>query len=261
MSFVAALRIQTRVFNAILLREIIILFGSSLVFGFIAIILEPVLHIGVVMLWHYLMRIQPIYGASKVLFIASGLYPLFVFIHLSSHFRSAWRVHDQQHRFPIETLLDFILAKAFLKLVVYCIVGLVLFAGIYYFITPQALPFNWRPVLEAMAAMAMLGVGVGMCNAAIEPLFPMWHAIYTPLARSLILFGGVLYVPDFLSANLRSILIWNPALHGVELFRQGFYPFFPTVVYMPRFMWGCALLSLVVGLCLNRIMRDRIEDS
>ena len=87
-------------------------------FGFIAGIMEPIFHIAVVTFWHVAIRVMPIYGASKVLFIASGLYPIFMFIHLSSQFNVAVGSSGRGlRRYPVEKALDFILAsESFLSL-------------------------------------------------------------------------------------------------------------------------------------------------
>jgi capsular polysaccharide transport system permease protein len=253
-----ALRNQALALKAVLLREAMVTFSWGFGIAFLASMLEPVFHIGVVVLWHWLMRIIPVYGTSKVLFISSGLYPLFVFIHLSTMFGAA-KTDQSGRRFPRVQLLDVILVKALIKLLVYFGVGILLFGGIYLFVTPQGLPFAPAKALQAMAILAVMGIGAGMCNAAIDPIFPLWHMIYTPVARAMILFGGVLYVPDLLPTFTRDFVIWNPASHGVQLFRQAFYPGYPQVVYMPNFLLVSAYTSLVLGLCLLRVMRGRIE--
>lgn len=255
MAAVQALQSQVRVFNAVLTREINAKLTGYGGISFVASLLEPVLHITIVCLWHYLVRFVPVYGTSKVLFVATGLYPVFIFIHLSSLFHGSFR----QRRFPLEHVLDIVAAQALLKLIGYLVVGVLLFDGIYIFITPQGIPFDFGPVLLAVAALSILGIGIGICNAVVVAQFPMWRYIYGPIARLLILFSGVLFVPDFLPAHLRKYLAWNPVMHAVDLFRQGFYPGYPRVVYDAQFLWACAFGALVLGLCLERIYRRKME--
>ena len=248
--------IQLRVLAAVFSREIDVQSGR-IAFGFVLEILEPLFHIGVICLWHYLLRVQPVYGSSIVLFISTGIYPIFVFVHLSSRVR-ATSVSAGYRRFPIERPLDFIVSGTGMILFAYLLVGVVLFIGLAIFSTPQAIPFEWSAIIESLCALACLGFGIGLCNAVAQKLIPVWHYFWGAIARALILFSGALYVADFLPVYLRDILVWNPVLHAVELFRQGFYPYYPTLIYDGTYMWGCALAPIAVGLCLQRLFRRKL---
>jgi capsular polysaccharide transport system permease protein len=247
--------IQLRVLAAVFSREIDVQSGR-IAFGFVLEILEPLFHIGVICLWHYMLRVQPVYGSSIVLFISTGIYPIFVFVHLSSRVR-ATSVSAGHRRFPIEGPLDFIISGTGMIMFAYVLVGIVLFVGLAIFSTAQAIPFEFSVILESVLALACLGFGIGLCNAVIQRLTPIWHYFWGAIARALILFSGALYVADFLPVHLREVLAWNPVLHAVELFRQGFYPYYPTLIYDGDYMWGCALAPIVVGLCLQRLFRRK----
>lgn len=254
MSAIEIIRAQTRVFSAIFFRELYSKLGRS-GFAFLLSLMEPIFHIAVVCSWHYLVRIIPVYGNSKVLFISTGLYPVFVFIHLSSQYEGA----IARGRFPVERTLDIFFAQTLLKLFGYLLVGVLLFSGISVFITPQGIPYDFEPVMLSILTLGTLGMGVGLCNVVISVHYPMWRHIYAPISRCLILFSGVLFVPDFMPLVLRKYLAWNPVMHGVDLFRQGFYPGYPRLIFDPQFLWFCALAALVLGLSLERISRSRIE--
>ncbi|HMN70384.1 MAG TPA: ABC transporter permease [Rhodoblastus sp.] len=253
-------RIQWAILRAVTRREVTTVFGVGYGIAFVAALLEPVFHIGIIALWHWLIRVNSIYGPSKVLFISSGLYPLFVFVHLSTSFTAVARSEISERRLPTVRLSDVILARAAVKLLVYVAVGVVLFGGIALFITPMAVPHDPSRVLLAIALLAVIGVGMGFCNIAIESVLPIWHMIYSPLSRSMMLFAGVLYVPDFLPPFLRGWLAYNPILHEVILFRQGFYPNFPSISYRPGYMAVSAGVVLFVGLGSMRLMTRRLDD-
>ena len=245
---------------ACLQREIAQAVGTTMGFGFILRVLEPVFHIGVIVLWHWLMRIHPVYGTSKVLFIGSGLYPLYVFIHTSLLFGNLRKTDSANQRFPNVTILDIVFARVLMTMITYCMIGIVFFGIVYWFITSQALPFEPLKVISAVTLLLLLGVGVGMCNAVIDYYFPFWHTIYSPLARSMVLFAGILYVPDFLPISIRGVLIWNPALHAVALFRQGFYPGYPTVVYDQNYLLACTACALALGFCLITVFKREVNN-
>lgn len=253
-------RSQPRVLAAVFKRDLDIQTGKSGI-GFVLGTLEPLLHIGILCLWHYLVRIFPAYGTSVVLFVSTGIYPVFVFIHLSIDMRFCVRTGLGSRRFPVEQPLDFVLSGAFITLFGYIVVGIVLFAGIALWVTEQAIPYDIVPIVESMIALACMGFGVGVCSAIIGQSFPVWHYFWGAFARILIFFSGVLYVADFLPIYLREILVWNPVLHAVGLFRLGFYSNYPMLVFDPYYMWAWATAPIVIGLCLLRLLRRPLSST
>jgi capsular polysaccharide transport system permease protein len=146
-----------------------------------------------------------------------------------------------------------------MKLMVLIAAGLCGFGLIDAFITSDAYPSDWAPILLGVAALALLGLGMGLCNAAIEQLVPVWSTIWNPLARALILFSGVLYVPASLPVHVRAFLQWNPVLQGVDYLRHGFFPGYPTTCFMPGFLWGTGAALVVAGLAADRVFRRRLD--
>lgn len=254
-----ALNIQGRVLAASIRREIDVELGSPIMF--LAMVFEPMFHIGVIALWHFMIRLQPIYGTSTILFISSGLYPVFVFIHLATAFSTTLSATAGSRRYPIETPMDRLIAKAYLRLVSYVLAGLMLFAGIYTFVTPDGYPWNWSPLIEGFAALTVLGIGTGLCNAVLNNLVHLWRHTVGAVTRTLILFSGVLFVPDLMMDNIRRWLSYNPVMHAVALCRKAFYPQYPSVCFDRAYMWTFAFTILVLGLCLERIYRRRLEVS
>ncbi|SEQ37391.1 capsular polysaccharide transport system permease protein [Faunimonas pinastri] len=255
MTFTSAFSIQIRVIRAIFWRNLYNLTGV----GFLLSLIEPVFHIALIAAWHFATRIQPVFGSSTILFISNGLYPVFVFIQLSSHSHTSVNQNKIGQRFSMETPLDFVIADCVLRLFAYTLIGFVLFGLEAVFITPDAIPSDWGAIAQSMLVLAVLGFGMGAVNAAIAPIFPLWHFIYAPVSRVFMLFSGVLFITDFKPVFLRDILSWNPVLHAVSLFRMGFYPTYPTLVFDPFFMWSCAIGVVVFGLACMEVNRTRIS--
>jgi capsular polysaccharide transport system permease protein len=128
------------------------------------------------------------------------------------------------------------------------------------FFTPQAMPADWVSILLAILAIAIVGFGMGLCNAALEQLIPVWRFIWIPIARGQVLFSGVIYVPDFLPVHLRNVLAWNTVLQGVELFRYGFWPGYPNECNLPYYLWSFGFILFLIGLCADGVFRRRLDD-
>ena len=260
MAFIGALENQHRVIGAVVRREIHEALGRG-GFRLILHILEPPFALAVAVTWHVLLRIQPPYGTSRVLFITTGLYSTFLFVHLSGRFRAVAKGSVALRRFPAEKTLDLIVADFIVKLVIYAYAAVLTFGGIYVLFDRTAIPVLPSTALLGMFALMLLGLGMGLCNAAIEQLFPLWRYFWIPIGRGLILFSGVIYVPDFLSPHIRYLLSWNPALQGVELFRMGFYPGYPRDLYSPAYLWSVVTILLLTGLCADRVFRRHFDET
>jgi capsular polysaccharide transport system permease protein len=122
------------------------------------------------------------------------------------------------------------------------------------------MPASWTPILLAILAIAIMGLGMGLSNAALQKMIPVWRFIWIPIARGLVLFSGIFYVPDFLPVHIRNALAWNPVLQGVELFRHGFWLGYPYECYSPYYMWSFGFTLLLFGLCADRVFRRYLDD-
>lgn len=254
-----ALSAQSRVLSASIKREIDVELGSPIMF--LAVICEPMFHIAVVVFWHFMIRIMPIYGSSNVLFISSGLYPIFVFVHLANAFNATLSTTAGARRYPIETPMDRLIAKAYLRLISYFVAGIFMFTAIYAFVSDAAYPWNWSYLIEGITALTLLGTGLGLCNAVLNNLIPLFRHTVGALSRALILFSGVLFVPDMVGDSMRRWLIYNPVLHAVTMTRRAFYPQYPTTSLDREYMWTFAFVLIVLGLSLERTYRKKLEVS
>lgn len=253
-TLLTAVRNQLRGIGAAFRREIDGKLGGGSPLLFLAAMLEPVFAIGTVTVWHFSMKMMPTYGSSILLFITSGLYPHFVFVHLSSALRG---LRYGARKYPLENSLDLAIGKAGLMLSINAVLGVVLFSGIYYWASTSAYPWNWACVAEALLALIVLGFGIALCNSVLETLWPYWSYVWGPVARSMILFSGVFVIPDFvMDEHVRRAMSWTPIMHAIALFRRGFYPQYPSYLLSLEYMWGCAFFFLALGLVLTRVFRQ-----
>lgn len=220
-------------------------------------VLEPVILLTTVGCFRYLMAVSPTtLGQDTVFFLATGFFPKYMFLWISNYMRLG--VGRPTRRFPIEQRLDHILVHIILRVIDYSVVGVVLFGIIYIFITHTALPFNFWPLIPALIAMVMLGFGWGVVNMLLMQLLWFWKYAFMVINRTLIIVSGALFVPDFLTPNVRYWLSFNPCLHAIALFRTGFFEHYPTIILNTTYLTYCAIISVLIGLVLERVTR-RLE--
>lgn len=196
-------------------------------------------------------------GGSPLLFYATGFFPNYFFIHVSRRMRRF--LDGPRRRFSIERRLDHIIVHIIIGTIEYAMLGVLLFGGLYIFITPSALPDNLVPVLQACAAIIMLGFGWGILNLVVGNLWPLWASFFPAVSRLLVVLSGVFFIVDFLRPSMRYVLSFNPMAHEIILFRLGFYPNEPKVVLDTKYLWFCALFAFLMGLVLERNTR-RAEE-
>ncbi len=217
-------------------------------------LLEPVFILGTMaVLWWLLdRRTFVILGGSPALFYATGFFSIYFFIYISRRMR---RIGRPLRRFPIERRLDHILVHIILRIADYTILGIVVFGGLYFFVTPDAFPYDFEPVAKACIATVMIGFGWGALNLSISRKLAFSNHVFNAFNRTLLFFSGVLFIPDFLPPGTRYLFSFNPMLHIVTLFRQGFYPHYPSMLLDTSYLAMCCIVAVTAGLILERITR------
>jgi capsular polysaccharide transport system permease protein len=220
-------------------------------------VLEPVALLLTVGTLRFFMGTAPLtLGYDTVFFLATGFYPKYMFLWISNYMRIG--VLKVGRRYPVEQRLDYIFVHIILRVFDYSIVGIFLFTVIYLVLSHTAYPRDFRPIIMALVAMAMLGFGWGVANMLLMQLVWFWKYVFMILNRTLIIISGALFVPDFMSPSVRYWLSFNPTLHAIALFRTGFFEHYPTILLDRKYLFYCCVVSVVGGLVLERVTR-RLE--
>jgi capsular polysaccharide transport system permease protein len=216
-------------------------------------VLEPLMFVALMgILWGFLNRRQssPL-GDHTLLFIGTGFYAKFLWITVARMPRRT--IGSSGRRFPVERRLDYILVHVLVTTWEYILLGFVGFGILYLWFTAGALPTNFVPIVGAIVALVALGFGWGVITLVIGKYFWAWPYIASGINRAMILFSGVFFLAEFLPPQARWVLSFNPVLHGIALFRTGFYPNYPTILLNTTYLAYCSLVAVVIGLVLERI--------
>jgi capsular polysaccharide transport system permease protein len=111
--------------------------------------------------------------------------------------------------------------------------------------------------IQAFCALFALGVSMGLFNALICELFPVWDLLWPPISRASLHFSGLYFVAEFMSPNVRKYFALNPLIHGVNWFRHAFYPYYPDVLNNHAYPLSAAAIAVVMSLCLQRVLDRR----
>lgn len=258
MELAQALKVQSRVVSALILRETRSRYGNSKL-GFFWALFEPFAHIAVFMaIFSAMGRAIPI-GDSMGVFILTGIAPWLLFNNIVTGIMGGVEGNRALLGYPQVMPLDTMIARILLESSTIIIIFL-LFIGL-------ALNFGFTieiddvlMMMSSVGILVVLAAGVGMINAAIKLYYPSYATIYSALSRPFYFMSGIFFTADFLSPEVLGLIDFNPILHIVEWFRSGFYRSFNSEFYDTNYVFTTTLVIFIIGLMAERATRKRARQ-
>ncbi|WP_321365626.1 ABC transporter permease [uncultured Celeribacter sp.] len=245
-----------RVISALMLREMITSYGRN-PGGYIWAVLEPVG--GIVLLtivFSFFVHLPPL-GTSFSLFYFTGLMPFMLYMDVSGKVATSIRFSQPLLNYPRVTYFDAALARLLLNVMTQLLVFCILLCAIVWIEDIDLtldLPLAGLSFLMASA----LAFGVGMLNAFLFSIFPIWERIWAIGNRPIFLVSGIFYLIDGLPSTAQSILWWNPLIHVLSIMRAAFYPSYNPAFVSPGFVFGLSLILCVAGVFFLRRYHRKI---
>jgi ABC-type polysaccharide/polyol phosphate export permease/Tfp pilus assembly protein PilF len=248
LTYRAASRRTGQIIFALVLREIRTRYGRNRL-SFLWALIEPLAHIAVLAVFFYLVnRSNPPLGSSFVLFYFTGVQPFLLFSQIAQRAGSGITSSRGVLQLPQVTPMDIIFAKAIVEIIIAVFVivafGVALSAfGIFAFPTQPLYLF------AAFGLAALLGLGAAQLYAVTKEIGRAVDVLLNAGFRVLYLSSGVFFLPANLPQWVREILLWNPCLHIVDLWRLAYYDQYtaPWVdpLYASVIMVACLVLGMV----------------
>lgn len=247
---------QCRVLIALMLRDIRTrFFGSAL--GFLLVIGWPLSHIVILLLINVSLGRTTPYGDSSALWFATGIVPFMSFSYMSRFIMLGIVFNRPLMTFPVLKITDILFARAILEFMNACVVIMILITS-FWGLGIDFIPIDLVDACCALLATMLLGLGVGVINATIASLAPIWVTGYSLFVIILWLTSGVLFVPDALPASIKDALAYNPILQGVEWLRSAYYEGYGSSILDKNYVIFFGAGSLFAGLVIERLLRGRI---
>lgn len=256
-SFGKALVCQVRVVGALILREMRVRFGRSQL-GYLWAVAEPLAYVAAFSAMFHFMDRHPPFGNSMALFFAAGVLPFHLFRNLGNQLTGAFTANQALLTYPIVQPIDTIIARTILEVATSLFIMLVVLSA--FIVAGNApMPASIMRLLEATALLSLLGLGYGLMGAVIITRLNAWQNISRLIMAPMLFLSGVFYSLDMLPPNVRAIVAWNPVIHGVEMFRDGYYTNYRADAVDPFYLllWGLSLSF--IALAMERTVRGRIE--
>lgn len=249
------IKAQWRVLVALMLRDIMTRWGSSL--GFVMTAAWPLSHILIlVALYVSLGRVAP-YGDSATLWFSISMVPFMVFSYVSRFVVLGIITNKALLVFPAIKVTDILFSRMIIEVINTSVVIIALICILWY-LDVDFIPHDMRNAAYALGVSLLLGLGTGIGNALVGAMFPMWITGYMLLVLVLWLTSGVLFVPNSLPVYLRDLLYFNPCIHIVEWMREAFYSEYRSLVLDKYAITGFSLYTIAHGLFVERMARGRV---
>ena len=220
-------------------------------FGPLFTLLEPFAIVLIIIAFRSVFRGRlPAFGTSNALFYSTGIFAFYVYLRLSS--RGRGQLHEPRQRLPRTTSLDYIIAGSLVEAALIIAMMIVWFASLWAYGIQEASPRRIVDCIVAVTLLGVLGIGVGLINAAISIRIIYWRMISLRLTgRGLMFVSGVFFIVDFLPIFIRDIVVWIPLVHGIEWFRLGIYGSYPTFTLDRWYLVACAFGAFFIGIILH----------
>ncbi|WP_454916817.1 ABC transporter permease [Xanthobacter sediminis] len=199
------------------------------------------------------------HGMPIVPFLISGL--VLFWVMRTTLFRVA-ALKNAKAAFKINprvTALDVLAARALLNVTFYICIAFPFFT-LFYFLDWS--PFMNSPgqVLFLMLLMGLWGFSLGLCFGALFLYVPSMRMVASGLMMVLMWTSGIMFLWPEAPYMLRGILIYNPIFHFMELMRTAYFSTYLTPMGSWRYIITTVMVTLALGLMLERVTRRRAES-
>ena len=254
----SALVVQWRVILALMLREARTRYGRQKA-GYLWALIEPLLHIsGFYLAFTYRFPIVPI-GDNLFIFLATGFAVFFGYRDVQHRTQGGYASNQSLLAYPVVQVMDVFLSRALLECATSVAVLFIIFGGILCFGFGDS-PDSIIKMFAAVLALFAIGFGVGLTLGVAAEFMPSLDNIVSLPNRLLYFTSGLYFLPDVLPPALRDVLYWNPILHGITLFREGYYKSYESHVLDVNYLMGWAIGSVLLALVVERIARKPIRN-
>lgn len=251
------LAIAFAVWRAIFLRESLDrLFDMR--FAWFWLLAEPVMHIAFITFVMTVIRVRSVGNADVVVWIIVGMLAFFLFRRTGVQVSYAVDTNRPLFTYRQVKPFDPVIARAVLEGFLMAIISLVIL-GTAALLGHQTFPFDALLVMQAVFGLWLFGIGYGLVASVLMALVPEMEHVLMIVMMPLYLISGVIWPLNSIPLPYRDILMLNPIAHGIELARQGFFPYYHTVPDLSMsylFAWG--VVSIFLGLMLYRRFADQL---
>jgi capsular polysaccharide transport system permease protein len=248
---------QLQVVYALILRETRTRFGTHRL-GYVWALAEPVVFIATFAGMDLVVgRLVPL-GLEVVPFLTTGFVPFGLFRESAQRSLSAIGANRGLLFYPQVRPLDLVLSRIILEFGTQVIVFVLIMTAVCL--------YDWNypnvDLLKLLCGFLLafgLGASLGLVLCGLSVYSPTVERLLGPMLRPLFWASGLFYAPSMLPEKVRSLLLYNPMVHAIELVRDGWFEQYHPAEISIEYVLAWIGVLLLAGLGLERIARRRIQ--
>lgn len=253
----SALIVQGRVIYALMMREVHTIYGTSRL-GYLWALIQTMWNIFVFWGMRYALGASDPHGMSILMFLLMGFGIYHIFSGVINKCMTAVSGNKALLTFPQVTPLDIMIARMIIVWATEIVSGIIMiFISILF--DMQVYINDLGGILVILLITPIFGLGVGMICASLAVLFPTVEKIVPMILRLLLFVSAVFYSATVIPSYIMKYLWYNPMIQLIEWGRFCMSRGYPAESYSILYIGFVFMVSLCLGLLLERYVRKRIE--
>jgi ABC-type polysaccharide/polyol phosphate export permease len=250
--------IQRRVIGALLMREIITRYGRHNI-GVLWFFVEPMIFTGgVAALWNVIRSSHSTGGMSVIGFALTGYSSILLWRNTVNRCIIAITPNLSLMYHRNVRVIDIFAARIILEqsgtaLSFFILSFLSISVG---WMKP---PADILKVTFAFMLLAWFGAALALLMGALTERSDMVEKFWHPFSYVMFPLSGAAFMVDWLPPAFRSVILWVPVVHGVELLREGFFGTAVRAHYDITYLSITCICLTLVGLALIRDAISHLE--
>lgn len=252
-------QIQRDVIHALLVREMKTRFGKWRL-GYAWVLLEPVMHIMVLVAVFSFIGREFYPGIPTALFMLGGIAPYLFFSHCFSKGLAA--VQSNRGLFNYRQLrpFDAVITRVLLEFAIYISSMAALLGGFAWFgISTTFNDFLLLVLVNILFLAFCLGLSLMLC--VVGEKYPEASKFGAFIQRPMYFMSGVFFSLEQIPEKYHPYLSWNPLLHVIELTREGLFASYHGMFADLQYLAMSSIATLAFGLLVYRSQwRDLVRS-
>lgn len=213
---------------ALFLREIKTRFGESRL-GYVWIILEPMMHIVMLLLIFSFIQNRMMPQVPFPLFLITGLIPYFLFQHIVNALIGSIPANLALFSYkPVKPIAVYV-TRTVLEVLIYGTIFTLIISFFWWFdLAPVSIGFPLE-LIGVTAIIIVFSVVIGIALSLLIHKFPTLKMAVKIMMTLLYFLSGIMYPLWIVPSEYLVYLEYNPVLHLIEMFRESFFSYYPIV--------------------------------
>jgi capsular polysaccharide transport system permease protein len=114
--------------------------------------------------------------------------------------------------------------------------------------------------LGSICALSLGAFGVGVVLGIIREFLPALSHVLNMPNRFLYWTSGVFFLPDSMPPTFRTVMSWNPLMHGITLFREGYYPMYSSHLLDVGYLLKWCIVSVLLAFSVEKLARKQLRN-